>query len=99
MSSTKLVGIIKEGWLGEEIKSYKNGILFVPAVCDKLLHKYVPESERTKIDFDFQLLIHIYLLAIGKNLMTRLVILIVLKIVLYGIYVVLVFSPQKIKKR
>ena len=53
MSSTKLLGIKKEGWLGEEIKSYKNGMLFVPTVCDKLLHKYVPESERTKIDFDF----------------------------------------------
>ena len=34
MSSTKLLGIKKEGWLGEEIKSYKNGMLFVPTVCD-----------------------------------------------------------------
>lgn len=56
MSSTKLLGIKKEGWLGEEIKSYKNGMLFVPTVCDKLLHKYVPESERTKIDFDFSII-------------------------------------------
>lgn len=56
MSSTKLLGIKKEGWLGEEVKSYKNSMLFVPAVCDKFLHKYVPESERTKIDFDFSII-------------------------------------------
>ena len=56
MSSTKLLGIKREGWLGEEVKSYKNSMLFVPAVCDKLLHKYVSESERTKIDFDFSII-------------------------------------------
>ena len=52
MSYTELWGI-KKDWYGEEIKSYQNSYMFVPAICDKLLCEYISESERRKvIDFD-----------------------------------------------
>lgn len=48
MSYTELWGI-KEDWYGEEIKSYQNSYMFVPAICDKLLCEYIPKGERKKL--------------------------------------------------